>query len=157
MSYPATCVSRSPDIAIDHPTIFAPYLASANSDTLDGIGRGEPEETSSECARHLNRKLSSRSLSEWHAQWLKDGKGMLAHKYVHYLPRHHPLIPRSSGLDAGIKLRPNEEDLKELGPEFQQRWKEYFADKPDKPVIFLCPLSMYVACCSLVFPAESDC
>ena len=29
----------------DHSTIFAPYLATADSFTLDGIGRGDPEET----------------------------------------------------------------------------------------------------------------
>lgn len=45
-------------------------------------------------------------------------------------------------MDAGVKLRPNEEELKELGPEFAQRWTEYFADKPDKPAIFMCPFSM---------------
>jgi alcohol oxidase len=32
--------------AVDHPTIFAPYLATADSFTLDGIGRGDEEETS---------------------------------------------------------------------------------------------------------------
>ncbi|KAJ3537854.1 hypothetical protein NM688_g6610 [Phlebia brevispora] len=95
----------------DHSTIFAPYLATADSFTLDGIGRGDPEE-----------------VAKWHTQWLKDGQGMMAH----------------NGLDAGIKLRPNEEELKELGPEFKQRWKEYFADKPDKPVLFMCPLSMFI-------------
>ena len=42
-----------------------------------------------------------------------------------------------SGLDACIKLRPNEKELKELGPEFSQRWKDYFADKPDKPVMWV--------------------
>lgn len=32
----------------DHPTIFAPYLASADSFTLDGIGRGDPKEVDSQ-------------------------------------------------------------------------------------------------------------
>ena len=36
------------ELLSDHPTVFVPYLASPESDTLDGIGRGEPEETSSE-------------------------------------------------------------------------------------------------------------
>lgn len=31
----------------DHPTIFAPYLATPDSDTLDGIGRGDPLEVKS--------------------------------------------------------------------------------------------------------------
>ena len=47
-------------------------------------------------------------------------------------------------MDAGVKLRPSAEELKDFGPEFEQRWKEYFADKPDKPVIFMCPLTMCV-------------
>jgi alcohol oxidase len=40
-------------------------------------------------------------------------------------------------LDAGIKLRPMGDDFKEIGPEFEHRWKTYFADKPDKPVIVM--------------------
>lgn len=95
----------------DHPTAFVPYLASPDTDTLDGIGRGDPEET-----------------SLWHEQWLKDGKGLLAH----------------NGLDAAIKLRPNEAELKEIGPAFEQRWKDYFVDKPDKPVLFLCAMAMFI-------------
>lgn len=35
-------------IFVDHPAIFAPYLATADSDTLDAIGRADPDETSSE-------------------------------------------------------------------------------------------------------------
>jgi len=41
----------------------------------------------------------------------------------------------SSGIDAGIKLRPNTEELEELGPAFETRWKTYFANAPDKPVV----------------------
>ncbi|KAL0955055.1 hypothetical protein HGRIS_003973 [Hohenbuehelia grisea] len=43
----------------------------------------------------------------------------------------------SNAIDAGIKLRPNTEDLKDLGPAFESRWNEYFADAPDKPVVWL--------------------
>lgn len=35
-------------------------------------------------------------------------------------------------LDAGSKLRPTAEELKQLGPEFGEVWKKYFEDKPDK-------------------------
>ena len=38
-------------------------------------------------------------------------------------------------MDAGIKLRPNAEELEEIGPEFENRWKTYFANAPDKPVM----------------------
>ena len=80
----------------------------------------------------------------WHEQWVKDGQGMMAHKYVYRTWSLDISHRAHSGLDAGIKWRPSEQELQELGPAFAGRWKEYFADKPDKPVIFFCPLSMYV-------------
>ncbi|KAI0915540.1 hypothetical protein AcV5_003732 [Taiwanofungus camphoratus] len=42
----------------------------------------------------------------------------------------------SNFIDAGWKIRPTEEELKEMGPEFNELWDRYFKDKPDKPVIF---------------------
>jgi len=42
----------------------------------------------------------------------------------------------SNAIDAGFKIRPTEAELKEMGPEFNQLWKTYFKDKPDKPVMF---------------------
>ncbi|EPQ53030.1 alcohol oxidase [Gloeophyllum trabeum ATCC 11539] len=42
----------------------------------------------------------------------------------------------SNVIDAGWKLRPTEEELKEMGPEFNELWDRYFKDKPDKPVMF---------------------
>ena len=42
-----------------------------------------------------------------------------------------------SGLDSGMKLRPDEEELKAIGPDFTTRWREYFADAPDKPVMYI--------------------
>ncbi|GAB1518032.1 hypothetical protein RhiTH_001090 [Rhizoctonia solani] len=42
----------------------------------------------------------------------------------------------SNGIDAGFKIRPTEEELKEMGPAFQKAWDSYFKDKPDKPVMF---------------------
>ncbi|KAG9097489.1 hypothetical protein FRC06_007496, partial [Ceratobasidium sp. 370] len=41
----------------------------------------------------------------------------------------------SNIIDAGSKLRPTPEDLKEMGPEFNQVWKDYFEPNPDKPVM----------------------
>ncbi|KAJ7237305.1 GMC oxidoreductase-domain-containing protein, partial [Mycena haematopus] len=55
------------------------------------------------------------------AQWNSNGTGFVA----------------SNFLDAGIKFRPNAEDLKELGPEFAARWKTHFENAPDKPVIWI--------------------
>ncbi|KAG9312998.1 GMC oxidoreductase-domain-containing protein [Chiua virens] len=42
----------------------------------------------------------------------------------------------SNAIDAGFKIRPTEEELKEMGPEFNALWDRYFKDKPDKPVIY---------------------
>ncbi|KAF9037013.1 alcohol oxidase [Hymenopellis radicata] len=42
----------------------------------------------------------------------------------------------SNVIDAGFKIRPTEEELKEMGPEFNELWDKYFKDKPDKPVMF---------------------
>ncbi|KAL0579313.1 hypothetical protein V5O48_002711 [Marasmius crinis-equi] len=58
-------------------------------------------------------------------QWQKDGKGWMAH----------------NGIDSGVKMRPNEKDLKELGPAFEKQWKNYFMNAPDKPVIWAGVLS----------------
>ena len=46
-----------------------------------------------------------------------------------------------SGIDCGVKWRPNAKELAEMSPEFDHRWKTYFADAPDKPVMILLPIS----------------
>ncbi|KAJ3475835.1 hypothetical protein NLI96_g11573 [Meripilus lineatus] len=58
--------------------------------------------------------------------WEKDGGGLIA----------------SNGLDAGIKLRPNVDELKAIGPAFDARWKEFFVPAPDKPVMWLGPIAL---------------
>jgi len=67
-------------------------------------------------------------IEKWNAQWLKDGSGLMAH----------------NGIDAGIKLRPSVEDLEIIGPEFTEQWQRVFANAPDKPVIWVGTLSMFV-------------
>lgn len=49
-------------------------------------------------------------------------------------PSHAQLS--SNMIDAGVKIRPTPEELKEMGPEFNKLWESYFANKPDKPVMF---------------------
>ncbi|THH26925.1 hypothetical protein EUX98_g7267 [Antrodiella citrinella] len=95
----------------DHTGMFPVFHASDESETLDAIVRGKPEE-----------------IEKWSAKWLQSGSGLMA----------------SNGLDAGLKLRPDEEELKAIGPDFTPRWKEYYADAPDKPVLFFAPLSLLV-------------
>lgn len=34
-----------------------------------------------------------------------------------------------------MRLRPTPEELKAIGPEFQQRWNMYYAPSPDKPIL----------------------
>ncbi|KAJ7476061.1 GMC oxidoreductase-domain-containing protein [Mycena latifolia] len=60
-------------------------------------------------------------------RWLREGKGMMAH----------------NGIDAGIKIRPNAKDLETLGPAFSKRWQEFFANQPDKPVMWIGPIAGY--------------
>lgn len=67
-------------------------------------------------------------IAPYATQWLEGGKGLLSH----------------NGVDAGIKLRPNAEELEEIGPGFENRWKTYFANAPDKPVMLSGTLTAYL-------------
>ncbi|THG95460.1 hypothetical protein EW026_g6199 [Hermanssonia centrifuga] len=67
-------------------------------------------------------------IDKWTSQWLNDGTGLMS----------------SNALDAGIKFRPSEEELKVIGPAFEKRWKEHFANAPDKPVMWMGSISMMV-------------
>ncbi|KAG8715208.1 hypothetical protein FRC08_010871 [Ceratobasidium sp. 394] len=57
-----------------------------------------------------------------------QGKGMLS----------------SNVIDSGSKLRPTPEELKEMGPEFNQVWKDYFEPNPDKPVMLQAIISGFL-------------
>ncbi|KAJ6552921.1 GMC oxidoreductase-domain-containing protein [Mycena capillaripes] len=61
------------------------------------------------------------TVQAYETEWLTTGKGLMA----------------SNGFDAGIRIRPNAEDLKELGPAFQKRWDEFFSKAPDKPIAWI--------------------
>ncbi|KAK0231695.1 GMC oxidoreductase-domain-containing protein [Armillaria nabsnona] len=54
-------------------------------------------------------------------QWAADGSGLMG----------------GNGADAAIKMRPREDELEELGPDFQEYWMKSFANKPDKPLFWL--------------------
>ncbi|KAH8079783.1 GMC oxidoreductase-domain-containing protein [Cristinia sonorae] len=101
----------------DHTGAFPPFHASEDSETLDGIVRGKPDE-----------------IDRWTPQWLMEGSGAMAW----------------NGLDAGIKMRPNTEELNAIGPEFMTRWNDYFANAPDKPVLYFGTLAVLVGDTSLV-------
>ena len=53
-----------------------------------------------------------------------------------------PLTPlQYSGADAGIKLRPTNEELSSMSPEFDRRWRTFFANAKDKPVVLAMPFA----------------
>ncbi|KAF7327926.1 GMC-OxRdtase-N domain-containing protein [Mycena kentingensis (nom. inval.)] len=60
-------------------------------------------------------------------RFMKDGKGLMAH----------------NAIESGIKIRPNAADLEVLGPSFKNRWQEFFANQPDKPVMWIGTLVAY--------------
>jgi alcohol oxidase len=77
-------------------------------------------------------------------RWWRDGKGLMASKsvsVVHCLPIVFADISSlNSGGDAGIKMRPTNEELLSMSPEFDHKWSTYFANAPDKPVMVVLPL-----------------
>ncbi|TRM70282.1 alcohol oxidase-like protein [Schizophyllum amplum] len=60
-------------------------------------------------------------LAKWLEMWHTEGKGLIAH----------------NGIDAGIKMRPTEADLKVLGAPFEKKWQTYFKNAPDKAVMLI--------------------
>ncbi|KAG1859704.1 hypothetical protein F4604DRAFT_2037091 [Suillus subluteus] len=58
------------------------------------------------------------AVQEHLAQWKINGKSLIA----------------QNGIDAKIKWRPDDDELKAMGSAFQPRWKEFFQDHPDKAV-----------------------
>ncbi|KAF8441404.1 hypothetical protein L210DRAFT_3760007 [Boletus edulis BED1] len=59
--------------------------------------------------------------------WKRDGTGLISH----------------NAYDVALKLRPNVDDLKELGPEFSSRWK-FFESNPDKSIALLAPCAGFI-------------
>lgn len=63
------------------------------------------------------------SVAEVFDEWALKGTGPLS----------------TNGIEAGVKIRPTEEELKEFEswptPQFNEGWKSYFKNKPDKPVM----------------------
>ncbi|KAF5368052.1 hypothetical protein D9758_004391 [Tetrapyrgos nigripes] len=88
----------------DHNLVFTGYYAPENAHTMDDIFRGTDDE-----------------IKPYLEQWIKDGKGLMAH----------------NGVDVGIKLRPStDKDFKQLGDEFKKTWVDLYANAPDKAVYY---------------------
>ncbi|KAJ7261758.1 alcohol oxidase-like protein [Mycena haematopus] len=99
----------------DHNLLMLAYQASNDSITLDDIFHGKDE-----------------VVKEYEDRWLRDDlkgkdKGLMAH----------------NGIEAGIKLRPNAKDLEVLGPSFSKRWEQFYANSPDKAVVWIGPFAAY--------------
>ncbi|KAJ6585900.1 GMC oxidoreductase-domain-containing protein [Mycena capillaripes] len=99
---------------------------------LPGVGRNYKDHHAVFAPYLAPKGGTLNSLSEdsevFEAQWNREGTGLLA----------------ANGVDAGIKLRPNAQDMGQLTPLFAQRWKTFFAGAPDKPVAFLAPVAAYI-------------
>jgi alcohol oxidase len=63
-------------------------------------------------------------------------------------------ISMHNSIDAGIKWRPSPSEVTELGPDFQEYWKSYFAHAPDKPVLWMGINSSFVGDPSVVPPRK---
>ncbi|PPQ91713.1 hypothetical protein CVT25_012854 [Psilocybe cyanescens] len=62
-------------------------------------------------------------------KWLEDGQGLMAH----------------NGLNCGIKIRPAEDELASMSPEFDHRWQTYYAsaNHQDKSVSLIGFMAAY--------------
>ncbi|KAG2072309.1 alcohol oxidase [Suillus decipiens] len=104
----------------DHTNGRAPYLAADQAVTMDVVSCGE----SILRGKHVSTitpALHHHPYAGSPAQW--NSSGMLS----------------QSGLNSKIKWRPDDEELKAMGPAFQPRWKEFFQDRPDKAVAMYVP------------------
>lgn len=85
-------------------------------DGLDRFARQEPE-----------------VLERAQKDWTENGTGILATSLIGAFPRYH-WIPAYEP-DYYFKLRPTEEELKQIGPEYSSYWEKVGKDKTDKPLV----------------------
>ncbi|KAB5580150.1 alcohol oxidase-like protein [Coniochaeta sp. 2T2.1] len=55
----------------------------------------------------------------------------------------NPML-RTNGIDYGSKLRPSEEDVERMGPEFKAYWEDHFKDEPNRPMMFCGTMAGFV-------------
>jgi alcohol oxidase len=124
---------------LDHHASVMPFLASEDADTLILREEEAQLERMSNFAETRHIRLICQSSfrvavgSEWQGfdvPQVEPTVNLLNHL-------SSTLFSLISGFDAGIKIRPNEKDLKDIGPAFEERWKSYFADARDKPVMWI--------------------
>ncbi|KAK7464324.1 hypothetical protein VKT23_006492 [Stygiomarasmius scandens] len=110
----------------DHDSVMVPYYADEAVETIDAYVEGDQEEIASKLISHFHYILL-KVLSGITKEWLETGQGKM----------------QTNGMDVAGKIRPTEDELREMGPEFQQRWKDYFENAPDKPVLWMGVLNGY--------------
>ncbi|KAG1777025.1 GMC oxidoreductase-domain-containing protein [Suillus placidus] len=122
----------------DHNLVLVPYLAADEAVTMDAPWRGE----SILKGKHVLATIAALydyPNVESLAQCNSSGKSLIA----------------QNGLNAKIKWRPDDAELKAMDPIFQQRWKEFFQDRPDKAVAIFSPFAGYVPPLSSILPPRS--
>ncbi|KAL1942491.1 hypothetical protein VTO73DRAFT_6093 [Trametes versicolor] len=67
-------------------------------------------------------------IEKWSTQWVSEGKGLMA----------------TNGIDAGCKYRPTPAELEDIGPTFKERWESFYANSPEKSILWIGELAMYV-------------
>ncbi|KAI0773655.1 alcohol oxidase-like protein [Fomes fomentarius] len=67
-------------------------------------------------------------IKKWSEEWKSRGTGLMA----------------NNALDAGIKLRPLKKDLNVIGDNFRKRWLDYYAPAPDKSVLWIGSMALFV-------------
>lgn len=78
-----------------------------------------------------------------------DTGDILMQQSPEYLSRASEIFAQGKGplacnfIDAGIKYRPTEEEVKQMGPEMEKLWDMEFKDKPDKALFWMGVTQMY--------------
>ena len=124
-------------------------MASEDADSMDDLFRGTEEEVERMHASvsSMYCELNHTLLVAYAKRWLHDGTGLMASKSVSVALVDCGMFidaSRNSGGDAGIKIRPTNEELLSMSPEFDHRWSTYFANAPDKPAMLMLPTAWWV-------------
>ena len=120
------------------------YFAADEAQTLDGIFRNNEsavEGMSDAVSQRLQYHRCSHTFraSSCRLGTRKDWEGSHGSKVRQTLASQISFksTVASSGINAGIKWRPDASELPEFGPEFKKLWDAYFVNAPDKPVLWL--------------------
>ncbi|KAI0265987.1 alcohol oxidase-like protein [Gloeopeniophorella convolvens] len=80
---------------------------------------------------------------------LRNDEGAIEAATAEFEKTKQGLIAHNS-IDFGIKWRPSESELADLGPEFRKRWDAWYANAPDKPVLWIGSAGMLIGDPTLV-------